>query len=297
MEAATVTWGDMARFPKTMGIRPRNPRNFRCFIIFFFQPNHPFPWRRQSSIPALWRGERVKRVRQLAQRQAAEGWRVSPVQHGCQSGRGAGGLSRSQPHPAQQRAGCRTLERHRRGPPTSGGASQKWRLPGWPQVRAGLAQRGRVRTRSWHSWSQRPPSSAPSTRKRWPPARSSSGYRRCLRARASCKAVPSWVAARGRGRPVLVRGETTVTSQHRATPRAVAPWTTRSSRRRSSGGTPGAVVLLSHCWGTTRPSGPTASRQILIQACSMRCPRRARAPVRGQAARWSPNGSTRRPQP
>ena len=155
----------------------------------------------------------------------------------------------------------------------------------------------RVRTRSWHSWSQRPPSSAPSTRKRWPPARSSSGYRRCLRARASCNAVPSWVAARGRGRPVLVRGETTVTSQHRATPKAVAPWTTRSSRRRSSGGTPGAVVLLSHCWGTTRPSGPTASRQILIQACSMRCPRRARAPVRGQAARWSPNGSTRRPQP
>ena len=55
--------------------------------------------------------ERVKRVRQLAQRQAAEGWRVSPVQHGCQSGRGAGGLSRSQPHPAQQRAGCCTLER------------------------------------------------------------------------------------------------------------------------------------------------------------------------------------------
>jgi hypothetical protein len=30
-----VTWGDMARFPKTMGIRPRNPRNFRCFIISY----------------------------------------------------------------------------------------------------------------------------------------------------------------------------------------------------------------------------------------------------------------------
>ena len=72
---------------------------------------------------------------------------------------------------------------------------------------------------------------------------------------------------------------------------------TRSRRRRSSGRTPTAVVSATHCCGTTRPSGPTASRATCTHACSSTKPRRAKRPVRGQAAKWSPNTSTRPRQP
>ena len=51
-------------------------------------------------------------------------------------------------------------------------------------------------------------------------------------------------------------GETRVTSQHSASPSCVAPYATKSRRRRSSGSTPGAGVRTSHCCGTTWPSGP-----------------------------------------
>ena len=81
-------------------------------ILYFFSQSQPsLPVAATILHPGSVARERVKRVRQLSQRQPAEGWRVSPVQHGCQSGRGTGGLSRGQPHPAQQRAGCRTLQR------------------------------------------------------------------------------------------------------------------------------------------------------------------------------------------
>ena len=66
---------------------------------------------------------------------------------------------------------------------------------------------------------------------------------------------------------------------------------TMSSRRRSSDATPGAVVCVSHCCGTTCPSGPMASRATRTQACSTILARRASNPVRGHATAWSPSGS------
>ena len=56
---------------------------------------------------------------------------------------------------------------------------------------------------------------------------------------------------------------------------------TKSRRRRSSDETPEVVVLASHCCGTTRPCGPTASRTTWTHARSTTNPRRARSPVRG----------------
>ena len=65
----------------------------------------------------------------------------------------------------------------------------------------------------------------------------------------------------------------------------------------SSGAMPGAVVLTSHCWGTTCPSGPTASRATLHQARSTSLARFARRPVRGHVSAWSPKASVLRPHP
>ena len=87
-------------------------------------------------------------------------------------------------------------------------------------------------------------------------------------------------------------GLTSVASQHRARPSGDAPYTTRSRRRRSDVGTPGADVCDSHCWGTTCPSAPTASRQTASQACSTSFARRAKRPLRVQASAWSPQGSS-----
>ena len=53
---------------------------------------------------------------------------------------------------------------------------------------------------------------------------------------------------------------------------------------------------VSHC-GTTRPSGPIASRTTWIQARSSMKPPRASSPVRGHAMAWSPRLSTRARQP
>ena len=61
---------------------------------------------------------------------------------------------------------------------------------------------------------------------------------------------------------------TSVASQRNARPCGKAPYTTRSRRRRSEASTPGAEVYVSHCWGTTCPSGPTASRHTAIHARS-----------------------------
>ena len=52
----------------------------------------------------------------------------------------------------------------------------------------------------------------------------------------------------------------------------------------SSGAMPGAVVLTSHCWGTTCPSGPTASRATLHQARSTKFVPPCQEAVRGQAS-------------
>ena len=81
------------------------------------------------------------------------------------------------------------------------------------------------RSNCWQSLPQRPPISHARTRKRWPAPRvgASSGYRRYR-----------WLLRRpADGRPRPCQGETRVASQHSASPRAVAPWMTRSKQRRS----------------------------------------------------------------
>lgn len=118
-----------------------------------------------------------------------------------------------------------------------------------------------------------------------------------LRLSATVMAAPSRVAADGWGLPSRVRGDTSVTSQHNASPSGVAPYTTRSRRRRSAGSTSRADVRANHCCGTTWPSGPTASRAMRTHACSRGFARRASSPVRGHAAWWSPSASTAAPQP
>ena len=81
-------------------------------------------------------------------------------------------------------------------------------------------------------------------------------------------------AAEGWGRPSRVRGDTSVTSQHSASPGGVAPYTTRPKRRRSAWSTLGADVRANHCCRTTWPSGPTASRAMRTHACSRGLARR-----------------------
>ena len=139
-------------------------------------------------------------------------------------------------------------------------------------------------TRRIDSTLQRPPASQARTHKRCGPGRSSSGYAARLRRSATAMAAPSREAAEGWALPSRVRGDTSVTSQHKASPSGVAPYTTKSRRRRSAESTPGADVRASHCCGTTWPSGPTASRAMRTQACSRGFARRASRPVRGHAA-------------
>ena len=84
------------------------------------------------------------------------------------------------------------------------------------------------------------------------PPLASSGYVLCLRRSATFSAAPSTSTVHGCGCPVLVRGDTSVASQHSAPPLAVALV---------------AVVRASHCC-TTWPSAPTASRATRTQARS-----------------------------
>ena len=60
---------------------------------------------------------------------------------------------------------------------------------------------------------------------------------------------------------------------------------TMSSRRRSSDATAGGVVCVSHCCGTTCPSGPMASRAMRTQACST-----ILAPARERPRAWACHG-------
>ena len=89
-----------------------------------------------------------------------------------------------------------------------------------PPSTAGGARRARRRTRSRTKCCavafQRPPISEPSTSSYCGPPLASSGYVLCLRRSATFSAAPS-------GCPVLVRGDTSVASQHSAPPLAVAP--------------------------------------------------------------------------
>ena len=95
--------------------------------------------------------------------------------------------------------------------------------------------------------------------------------------RQQCDPIP---LGRSRmGLPSRRTKDTSVAAQHRASPRAAAPSMTKSSRRRSSAATLGAVVFASHCCGATRPSGPIASRTTWIHARSSTKPRRASSPA------------------
>ena len=159
--------------------------------------------------------------------------------------------------------------------PTSGAASLPWRQRAVRVARSDR-KRTRRRRRSWASPPHRPTTSDAST---------TSGYRASLRRRATWIAAPSRSRLPGCTLPSARKGDTSVTSQHSASPRLVAPYKTKSSRRRSSAGIPGAVVCTSQCWGTTRLSAPTASRATRTHARSRIGARRASRPLRAQAAR------------
>ena len=73
----------------------------------------------------------------------------------------------------------------------------------------------------------------------------SSGYLASLRLCAVAIAAPSSSAVRAWQRPSRRGGETRVASQHKALPMRVAPYNTRSRRRRSPSATPGAEVFAS----------------------------------------------------
>ena len=131
---------------------------------------------------------------------------------------------------------------HRRVQPAAAAA----RMAGgarWALTRT--SWRTKLRAPSFH----RPPTSEPRTTSFCGPARASSEYAACLRRSATRNAAPSMVTVHGCGCPVRVSGDTSVASQHNAPPCGVAPYTTRSSLRRSSAPTFGAVVCASHYWG------------------------------------------------
>ena len=121
--------------------------------------------------------------------------------------------------------------------------------------------RSRTKPRAWAF--QRPPTSEPSTTSVCGPPRVSSGYaalRGVLAALSST--APSTAVAHGCGCPRSRERGNQRASQHCASPLRSAPYTTRSSLRRSCAPTCGAVVLASHCCGTTWPSDPTASHRF-----------------------------------
>ena len=97
---------------------------------------------------------------------------------------------------------------------------------------------GRVAARAGGA-SRAHPTSAANTHRRCAPPRASSACA-CLCAPAS--GTPSCSAASGESALCWRRRETSMASQHRASPPPVAPHRTKSSRRRSSTGTPGHGV-------------------------------------------------------
>ena len=101
-------------------------------------------------------------------------------------------------------------------------------------------------------------------------ARRAGGARRA-RTRTSCRtsaceSLRSWVRGARSGDGADQRG---IATQGEAQQRC-AVHHYRSRRRRSDVGTPGADVCDSHCWGTTCPSAPTASRQTARQCLQWR---------------------------
>ena len=196
-------------------------------------------------------------------------------------------LQRLQPGAAQSCAGdCLLHSNGKHAPPTphptavaaahtAGGAQYALRrTKSRTKLRAGAFQ-----------W---PPTSEPNTTSVCGPAQ-------VLGTRRACGARPR--ATRRRPRPLcgcLDRAceDTSLASQHCAHPLFSAPYTMRSSLRRSCVPTCGAVVWANHC-GTTCPSDPTASRATLTQARYTISARLARSPVRGHEGACRRSGQLR----
>ena len=116
---------------------------FMMIVFFFSQYNPTIPSHGGDNPPSRLCGAGAGETGETASA-AASGWGLEGQPSPARLPKWAR-CRWFEPEPATPRpATCWLLHAgaHRRGPPTSGGASQKWRLPGWPQVRAGLAQRG-----------------------------------------------------------------------------------------------------------------------------------------------------------
>ena len=95
-----------------------------------------------------------------------------------------------------------------------------WRRAGGARS---LRRRTKSRTRARAPVPQRPPTSEPSTTRRWGPLQSSSGYVASLRRVAVANAAPSVSAERPCGWPSRDTEETKVASQQSAPPQGVTP--------------------------------------------------------------------------
>ena len=98
-----------------------------------------------------------------------------------------------------------------------------------------LRRRTRSRTRARAPVPQRPPTSEPSTTRRWGPSRSSSGYVASLRRVAVANAAPSVSAERPCGWPSRDTGETKVASQQSAPPQGVTSFVHLRQRQERNG--------------------------------------------------------------
>ena len=170
-------------------------------------------------------------------------------------------LARPQPGKQLRRAQrCpddRVLDRYRQHAQPPAGPGSRGTGPD-----GGGARNARTRSSSCASRLHRPPTSVARMHSLCPPqATAPHKWRVC--ASAANRATPAVCSALGCGTPSLVTGPTSVASQHNARPCGEAPCTTGGPMP-----APGAEVCVSHCWGTTCLSGPTASRHTAIHARS-----------------------------
>ena len=134
-------------------------------------------------------------------------WRTRQRRHDPDSKRGAGdgslqGNRQHTPEAARPALGC--------------SGAQGW----WGALDT---SQGRVRRNCWHSSLQRTPASAARTILVAEAFGGSTPGSARFCAGAATRATPSRASAAGTGRPARVRGETSVASQHKASPLLVAP--------------------------------------------------------------------------
>ena len=202
-----------------------DPTQIYAFFFFFSRAFFRQPGSVQSALPA----PTCSYAARSGSREGSAGSASSTtsLSVGCPSPPGCAGARQMPPSSVDASARCCAQLRN---------PHQRRCQPAVAAARStGGARRDRTRTRrrrrSWASLPQRPPTSDGSTTSFCGPGRASSGYRASFRRRATSIAAPSRSRLPGCGIPSARRGDTSVTSQHSASPRLVAPYKTKSRRR------------------------------------------------------------------